>query len=173
MELVGDTLRTHLLPSILIASPIPSPVRNSICFDTNLTFNSNYSVWSFILTEETGMNHRFKVNKWISREACTELVQDTVIRLLNDTFPLCLDTTRPPKKDEENGKNYYFVSHDQMMQDISNNDYLEYGSHEDAMYGTRLETIRQIHAQGMISILDVEPQVAWTKPLQTLMYRMA
>lgn len=49
-----------------------------------------------------------------------------------------------------------------MMQDISNNDYLEYGSHEDAMYGTRLETIRQIHAQGMISILDVEPQVTCT-----------
>lgn len=69
------------------------------------------------------------------------------------------DTTRFPKKDEKNGTNYYFVSHDQMMQDISNNDYLEYGSHEDAMYGTRLETIRQIHAQGMIAILDVEPQV--------------
>ncbi|CAB1329050.1 unnamed protein product [Coregonus sp. 'balchen'] len=68
------------------------------------------------------------------------------------------DTTRLPKKDEENGKNYYFVSHDQMMQDISNNDYLEYGSHEDAMYGTRLETLRQIHEQGLISILDVEPQ---------------
>ncbi|XP_026121629.1 peripheral plasma membrane protein CASK-like isoform X4 [Carassius auratus] len=68
------------------------------------------------------------------------------------------DTTRPPKKDEENGKNYFFVSHDQMMQDISNNDYLEYGSHEDAMYGTRLETIRQIHEQGMVAVLDVEPQ---------------
>lgn len=93
----------------------------------------------------------------------------TFFHLLNDTFSLCSDTTRPPKKDEENGKNYYFVSHDQMMQDISNNDYLEYGSHEDAMYGTRLETIRQIHAQGMISILDVEPQVAWTKLLQALL----
>ncbi|MGH0135322.1 UNVERIFIED_CONTAM: hypothetical protein FKN15_029071 [Acipenser sinensis] len=68
------------------------------------------------------------------------------------------DTTRPSKKDEENGKNYYFVTHDQMMQDISNNDYLEYGSHEDAMYGTRLETIRKIHEQGLIAILDVEPQ---------------
>uniref|UniRef100_A0A8C2BKH7 Peripheral plasma membrane protein CASK n=1 Tax=Cyprinus carpio TaxID=7962 RepID=A0A8C2BKH7_CYPCA len=68
------------------------------------------------------------------------------------------DTTRPPKKDEENGKNYFFVSHDQMMQDISNNDYLEYGSHEDAMYGTRLETIRKIHEQGLVAILDVEPQ---------------
>lgn len=69
------------------------------------------------------------------------------------------DTTRPPKKDEENGKSYYFVSHDQMMQDISNNEYLEYGSHEDAMYGTRLETIRKIHEQGHVAILDVEPQV--------------
>ncbi|KAM6934880.1 peripheral plasma membrane protein CASK isoform 13-T13 [Xenentodon cancila] len=67
-------------------------------------------------------------------------------------------TTRPPKKDEENGKNYYFVSHDQMMQDISNNEYLEYGSHEDAMYGTRLETIRKINQQGLVAILDVEPQ---------------
>ncbi|XP_073668136.1 peripheral plasma membrane protein CASK isoform X2 [Paramisgurnus dabryanus] len=67
-------------------------------------------------------------------------------------------TTRPPKKDEENGKNYFFVTHDQMMQDISNNEYLEYGSHEDAMYGTRLETIRKIHDQGLVAILDVEPQ---------------
>uniref|UniRef100_A0A2K6TAX6 Calcium/calmodulin dependent serine protein kinase n=1 Tax=Saimiri boliviensis boliviensis TaxID=39432 RepID=A0A2K6TAX6_SAIBB len=72
--------------------------------------------------------------------------------------PLAPHTTRPPKKDEENGKNYYFVSHDQMMQDISNNEYLEYGSHEDAMYGTKLETIRKIHEQGLIAILDVEPQ---------------
>lgn len=45
------------------------------------------------------------------------------------------------------------------MQDISNNEYLEYGSHEDAMYGTKLETIRKIHEQGLIAILDVEPQV--------------
>ncbi|XP_019122369.1 peripheral plasma membrane protein CASK isoform X5 [Larimichthys crocea] len=87
-------------------------------------------------------------------------IKNTLITKHPDRFAYPIPhTTRPPKKDEENGKNYYFVSHDQMMQDISNNDYLEYGSHEDAMYGTRLETIRQIHTQGMISILDVEPQV--------------
>ncbi|XP_019957841.1 peripheral plasma membrane protein CASK isoform X10 [Paralichthys olivaceus] len=86
-------------------------------------------------------------------------IKNTLITKHPDRFAYPIPhTTRPPKKDEENGKNYYFVTHDQMMQDISNNDYLEYGSHEDAMYGTRLETIRQIHAQGMISILDVEPQ---------------
>ena len=69
------------------------------------------------------------------------------------------DTTRPCKKDEENGKNYYFVTHEEMMNDIANNQYLEYGTHEDAMYGTKLDTIRQIHNRGLIAILDVEPQV--------------
>uniref|UniRef100_A0A8C1LNQ5 Calcium/calmodulin-dependent serine protein kinase b n=1 Tax=Cyprinus carpio TaxID=7962 RepID=A0A8C1LNQ5_CYPCA len=86
-------------------------------------------------------------------------IKNTLITKHPDRFAYPIPhTTRPPKKDEENGKNYFFVSHDQMMQDISNNDYLEYGSHEDAMYGTRLETIRQIHEQDMVAILDVEPQ---------------
>ncbi|KAF6780140.1 hypothetical protein AHF37_00348 [Paragonimus kellicotti] len=68
------------------------------------------------------------------------------------------DTTRAPRKDELSGKNYYFVTHEEMMRDIANNEYLEYGTHEDAMYGTKLDTIRQIHAAGLIAILDVEPQ---------------
>lgn len=73
-------------------------------------------------------------------------------------FCFNLDTTRLPRKDEENGKNYYFVTHEEMMRDIANNEYLEYGTHENAMYGTKLETIRNIHKQGLIAILDVEPQ---------------
>lgn len=32
------------------------------------------------------------------------------------------------------------------------------GTHEDAMYGTKLETIRKIHEEGKMAILDVEPQ---------------
>ncbi|CAM4760126.1 unnamed protein product [Rotaria magnacalcarata] len=67
-------------------------------------------------------------------------------------------TTRLPKKDEENGKNYYFVTHEEMMRDIANNEYLEYGTHDDAMYGTKLETIRNINRQSLMGVLDVEPQ---------------
>lgn len=44
------------------------------------------------------------------------------------------------------------------MADIAANEYLEYGTHEDAMYGTKLDTIRRIHADGKMAILDVEPQ---------------
>lgn len=35
-----------------------------------------------------------------------------------------------------------------MMADIAANEYLEYGTHEEAMYGTKLATIRRIHAEG-------------------------
>lgn len=42
--------------------------------------------------------------------------------------------------------------------DIKAHDYLEYGTHEDAMYGTKLDTIRRIHGEGKMAILDVEPQ---------------
>ncbi|XP_037075170.1 peripheral plasma membrane protein CASK-like isoform X2 [Pollicipes pollicipes] len=77
-------------------------------------------------------------------------------------------TTRAPRKDEENGKHYFFVSHDEMMADIAANEYLEYGTHEDAMYGTKLETIRRIHMEGKMAILDVEPQAL--KVLRTAEY---
>ena len=45
-----------------------------------------------------------------------------------------------------------------MMSDIAANEYLEYGTHDDSMYGTKLDTIRRIHAEGKMAILDVEPQ---------------
>ena len=44
------------------------------------------------------------------------------------------------------------------MSDIAANEYLEYGTHDDSMYGTKLDTIRRIHAEGKMAILDVEPQ---------------
>ncbi|KAE9554178.1 hypothetical protein FO519_002599 [Halicephalobus sp. NKZ332] len=77
-------------------------------------------------------------------------------------------TTRPPRKDEIDGKHYFFASNDQMLTDIQNSEYLEYGTHEECMYGTKLETIRSIHKQGKIAILDVEPQAL--KVLRTAEY---
>ncbi|VIO89051.1 abnormal cell lineage protein 2, putative [Brugia malayi] len=77
-------------------------------------------------------------------------------------------TTRQPRKDEIDGKHYYFVSNDCMLTDIQANEYLEYGTNEECMYGTKLETIRNIHRTGKIAILDVEPQAL--KVLRTAEY---
>ena len=46
-----------------------------------------------------------------------------------------------------------------MLADVEQNKYLEFGSHEGAMYGTKLDTVRNIITQGKIPLLDVEPQV--------------
>lgn len=70
-----------------------------------------------------------------------------------------VDTTRPQKKDEENGKEYYFISNDEMTKCIIGNELLEYGSYQGHMFGTKIETVHKIHEQGKIAVLDVEPQV--------------
>uniref|UniRef100_A0A673ZYU7 55 kDa erythrocyte membrane protein n=1 Tax=Salmo trutta TaxID=8032 RepID=A0A673ZYU7_SALTR len=67
-------------------------------------------------------------------------------------------TTRPPRKDEENGQEYYFISNDTMTKCITGNELLEYGSFQGFMFGTKMETIQKIHEQGKIALLDVEPQ---------------
>uniref|UniRef100_A0A8C4I6C0 55 kDa erythrocyte membrane protein n=1 Tax=Dicentrarchus labrax TaxID=13489 RepID=A0A8C4I6C0_DICLA len=67
-------------------------------------------------------------------------------------------TTRPPRKDEENGQGYYFISNEAMTKCISGNELLEYGSFQGNMFGTKIETIQKIHEQGKIALLDIEPQ---------------
>ena len=47
-----------------------------------------------------------------------------------------------------------------MMEDIRNNLYLEYGTHEGHCYGTKFESIRKIIQQGMMPVLDIEPMVS-------------
>ncbi|XP_050429430.1 peripheral plasma membrane protein CASK isoform X3 [Adelges cooleyi] len=86
-------------------------------------------------------------------------IKNTIIQKHPDkyAYPMA-HTTRPLKPGEENGIAYYFVTYDEMMTDINAHEYLEYGTHDDAMYGTKLDTIRKIHHDGKIAILDVEPQ---------------
>lgn len=72
---------------------------------------------------------------------------------------LCADTTRPPRKNEEDGREYHFISAEDMTRDISANEFLEFGSYQGNMFGTKFETVHQIHKQDKIAILDIEPQV--------------
>ncbi|TRY74227.1 hypothetical protein DNTS_015117 [Danionella cerebrum] len=75
-------------------------------------------------------------------------------------------TTRPPKRDEEDGKDYFFVSNDEMTRCIVNNELLEYGSYQGHMFGTKIETVHKIHEQGKIALLDVEPQSETVQNIQ-------
>ncbi|KAI3390009.1 hypothetical protein SNEBB_007598 [Seison nebaliae] len=65
-------------------------------------------------------------------------------------------TSRLPKNDEHDGKDYYFITWDEMMADIENNEFLEYGIHENAYYGRRLSTITDLIKNNRIALIDID-----------------
>ncbi|XP_040599239.1 55 kDa erythrocyte membrane protein-like [Mesocricetus auratus] len=67
-------------------------------------------------------------------------------------------TTRLPRKSEEDGKEDHCISIEEMTRNISANEFLEFGSYQGNMFGTKFETVQKIHKQGKIAILDIEPQ---------------
>lgn len=70
------------------------------------------------------------------------------------------DTSRPPREGEEDGKGYHFASREQMEVDIKAGQYLENGDFEGNLYGTKVDSIRDIMRSGKMCILDVNPTVS-------------
>ncbi|XP_073230493.1 protein PALS2-like [Porites lutea] len=66
-------------------------------------------------------------------------------------------TSRPPREGEEDGKGYHFASREQMEVDIKAGQYLENGDFEGNLYGTKVDSIRDIMRSGKMCILDVNP----------------
>ena len=59
-------------------------------------------------------------------------------------------TSRPCRRDEQPGQHFNFCGHDEMLMDIRQNKYLEYGSHDGALYGTKMSSIQEIIATGKL-----------------------
>ncbi|KAI8485793.1 MAGUK p55 sub member 6 [Branchiostoma belcheri] len=67
-------------------------------------------------------------------------------------------TSRAPREGEEDGKGYYFADKSAMQQDIRDHKYLESGEYEGNLYGTKLDSVRNVMRSGKMCILDVNPQ---------------
>ncbi len=68
------------------------------------------------------------------------------------------DTSRPMRENEENGRGYYFETRQQMETDIRRGEYLEWGEYNGNLYGTKLNTIRQVVQSGKMCIVDCSPK---------------
>ncbi|XP_073987316.1 MAGUK p55 subfamily member vari isoform X2 [Rhodnius prolixus] len=66
-------------------------------------------------------------------------------------------TSRPQRELEEDGKSYWFVSREKLEEDIREHQLLEYGEHNGHLYGTSLESIRDVIRQGKMCVLDCSP----------------
>lgn len=63
-------------------------------------------------------------------------------------------TSRLPREGEEDGIHYHFDTREKMEEDIIDGKYLEYGEYDGALYGTKLDSIREIIGAGKVCVLD-------------------
>jgi len=83
--------------------------------------------------------------------------------LIKKTENLCVSvshTTRPPRPDEVNGINYYFVSINEFEEMIKNNAFVEHATVFDNHYGSSTKLIREKLDEGIDVILEIDWQGA-------------
>ncbi|XP_076872170.1 MAGUK p55 subfamily member 4 [Brachyhypopomus gauderio] len=66
-------------------------------------------------------------------------------------------TTRAPRRHEESGREYHFISRDQFEDMLYKNRFLEYGEYRHHLYGTTVEAVKTVLAAGKICVIDIEP----------------
>ncbi|MGL5268526.1 MAG: guanylate kinase [Spiroplasma sp.] len=65
-------------------------------------------------------------------------------------------TTRQSRNYEMSGINYFFVTKEEFLQKIKNNDFLEYTNFIDNYYGTSKSYVEQLQLEGFNVILEIE-----------------
>lgn len=69
-------------------------------------------------------------------------------------------TTRPPRGDEEDGRDYYFLSREQFEKKIEAGELAEYAEYAGNLYGTPKVPLEQATAAGKVVLMDIDTQGA-------------
>ncbi|XP_052333133.1 discs large homolog 1-like protein isoform X17 [Oncorhynchus keta] len=84
-------------------------------------------------------------------------VNDDLISEFPDKFGSCVPHTTRPKRDYEfDTRDYHFVvSREQMEKDIQDHKFIEAGQYNNHLYGTSVQSVREVSEKGKHCILDV------------------
>ena len=69
-------------------------------------------------------------------------------------------TSREPRPNEINGKDYYFISRDEFQSRIDQNEFVEWIENYGYYYGTSTKTMEEFSEKGQDLLLDIEPRGA-------------
>lgn len=69
-------------------------------------------------------------------------------------------TTRPPRPDEEDGRDYYFISKETFRERVKLGEFAEWEENYGHLYGTSAKTMKVFLEQGFDLILDIETRGA-------------
>ena len=67
-------------------------------------------------------------------------------------------TTRKPRNDEVNGKDYHFISKEEFLKKIDNNEFYEYAKIYDNYYGTTKKAVNDLLEKNKNIIFDIDWQ---------------
>jgi len=87
----------------------------------------------------------------VAREVCK-------IIGLDKTYFSISSTTRNPRDGEQDGVDYFFLSKDEFLNDIAENQFLEWAEVHGNYYGTSLKPIKEAVSEGKIVFLDIDVQ---------------
>lgn len=94
-----------------------------------------------------------------------DTVVSEVLKRLPDAFLSVSYTTRPPRGQEKEGVEYFFVTREQFEQEVAAGNMLEYCDYVSAMYGTPRPPVESALAEGRPVFLVIE-RVGMEKVLQ-------
>jgi guanylate kinase len=66
-------------------------------------------------------------------------------------------TSRPKRNEEDNGFRYWFVDREDLEISVRRHEMLEYGEHGGELYGTKLDSVREVIDTGRMCVLDCSP----------------
>uniref|UniRef100_A0A9J8DL95 Disks large homolog 1 n=1 Tax=Cyprinus carpio carpio TaxID=630221 RepID=A0A9J8DL95_CYPCA len=112
----------------------------------------------YVLSYETVMQHEVSYARpVIVLGPMKDRINDDLISEFPDKFGSCVPHTTRPKRDYEvDGRDYHFVnSREQMEKDIQDHKFIEAGQYNNHLYGTSVQSVREVAEKGKHCILDV------------------
>uniref|UniRef100_W5KTN9 Disks large homolog 1 n=1 Tax=Astyanax mexicanus TaxID=7994 RepID=W5KTN9_ASTMX len=112
----------------------------------------------YVLSYETVMQQEVSYTRpVIILGPMKDRINDDLISEFPDKFGSCVPHTTRPKRDYEvDGRDYHFVvSREQMEKDIQDHKFIEAGQYNNHLYGTSVQSVREVAEKGKHCILDV------------------
>ncbi|WP_104697373.1 MULTISPECIES: guanylate kinase [unclassified Helicobacter] len=88
--------------------------------------------------------------------------KSTLCKALKDNFPNIFfsisTTTRPPRFNEKDGREYFFTTEEKFLEDIKAERFLEWAKVHQNYYGTSLVPVKEALQDGKLVVFDVDVQ---------------
>ena len=85
-----------------------------------------------------------------------DTIKKELIKRMDNVISLPSFTSRQPRQGEEEGVQYHFITREEFLEKINNNEFYEYDLHHNNYYGTSRKLMNEKIESGKIIVKDIE-----------------